>query len=145
MDQGQSRGGGGQEIDLSIEQHCNRDRPMDKKSVYPNNKSLSIDLYSGQLPALSGGDPFRLKAHCFYFFCRDSAVFMFSTLIDDKIGTGSTPCGQRLESILFFYFSDKGQAIFSKNKISSIYLFLYSCVTARTFANFLFNFSLISK
>ena len=49
-----------------------------------------------RIPVPSGSDPFRLLAYCFLFFCRDSAVFIFPTILADfqdsiKIGTLSLP------------------------------------------------------
>ena len=40
-------------------------------------------VYSTKLPAPSSGDHFGLQANCFLFSCRDSAVFIFPTILAD--------------------------------------------------------------
>ena len=57
--------------------------------------------FDAQLLGLSSGDPFRLLANCFMLFCRDSAVFIFPTLLPDfkdliytKSGQGHSPEGK---------------------------------------------------
>ena len=43
-------------------------------------KSISIDVHSRQLPGRGGF--FRLLANCCLFFCKDSVVFIFPTIIN---------------------------------------------------------------
>ena len=50
-----------------------------------SNKFKSIDVLSRQLPGPSDGDLFNLEVNCFLLFCRDLAVFIFPTLLDEFI------------------------------------------------------------
>ena len=68
-------------------------------------------MYNSDKYLKSGEDPFRPLANCFLFFCRDSAVFIFPTLLADfkdpiQKQTGSPICGdshiQLIHSVFFY-------------------------------------------